>query len=582
MASKAELKARVSLNSKEFNRGMRNMRRTARRWSRGMAQAANTARRAFSIMAKGLIVGAIGIGLAIKKAFDFETAKEQLAILGGSMEFAEGRFRKLVEFSAKTPFQLPGILEAQKQLINFLGVSNAGVDQIRLIGDAAAAVGKPLEEVAMWYGRAVMAIKSGRPFGRASLRLQQMAILGGEARNMLEKLNAAGASSKDQMAVLNAAFTRFGGGMERLAKTGNGLVSTLKDNLGIALGNLGNQFKGLAKAGLQLTIDKVRDLNEDMSALALLGGTISGSVNNLSEIFRTEFSRMLNLYEGVIDRLKTGLALFFSPAASQLRLLAKVAKVAFDVMRRAGELAFVTLKAASLGAQKTMLIAWQNTINTIINGINRIPSDKIAIEMASFEDLPRISRAFGLAKKEAEGLSAAFHDTPLVQPIIDQMNVILDQNDELWAKWKKNEAISKGMAHFMKEAADIAKQHAAIREFIAKQQQGLLDSALARKKAAEGTADALGDQNDELRKQKPLRGFLGVPIRFLQGRKLRESVEGFKGFSKQPKIAEPKTAMAQTPKPSADVTQNEKDQLTAAQQSAASLQVIERREALAY
>lgn len=210
-----------------------------------------------------LTAAALAVGKAVKTAFSFETAKVQLKALLGSMDAAVERFNELREFSAKTPFQLPGILKASRLLTVFSEGALGGAKSLEAIGDAAAVAGQDISDVAFWVGRAYSMLKGGKPFGEAAMRLQEMGILTAGGRDEIEKMVKAGASFEDTFARLEKELQRFKGGMKDLSATGDGLISTLKDNWTIAVATFGNAFMDAAKGGITTMIETIQRLVQD-------------------------------------------------------------------------------------------------------------------------------------------------------------------------------------------------------------------------------------------------------------------------------------------------------------------------------
>ncbi len=207
--------------------------------------------------------GLAAIGKTIKEAFKVESMTTQFKVLLGNLDAAKSRIKDLQKFSAATPFQLEGIAQASRSMHVFSGGVLGGVDSLKVAGDAAAATGRQIEDVGFWYGRAYSAIKNGQPFGEVAMRLQEMGILTGEGRAKIERLRKSGADTKTVFAALEAEFTRFSGGMEELSKTGEGLVSTLKDNIKLGMAEFGSALTNAAKGGLQTLIDKIGELRDN-------------------------------------------------------------------------------------------------------------------------------------------------------------------------------------------------------------------------------------------------------------------------------------------------------------------------------
>ena len=158
-----------------------------------------------------------------------EKATIQFGAFFRNAEQAEAHVRSLTDFAARTPFQLPGILQASRMLLTFAADAAFGADTLRIVGDAAAGVSAPIEEVSTWFGRMYTAIQAGRPMGEALQRLQELGLLSGVARTKMEDLSKAGADQEQVMAVLRDEWEKHDGAMVRLSGTTEGLESTFTD-----------------------------------------------------------------------------------------------------------------------------------------------------------------------------------------------------------------------------------------------------------------------------------------------------------------------------------------------------------------
>lgn len=188
-----------------------------------VAMLANLARQAIQTFAS------IGRA-AIQTNAQFETYIVQFQTLLGSTEAAQERMQELAEFGLKTPFELPEIIQASRQLEVFGGAALATGDNLRMVGDIAAGVGRPFQEVAFWVGRMYDALQSGRPFGESAMRLQEMGALSGDVRAQMERLQKQGKSSSEIWAIFaEQVGGRFAGNMDRLSKTFQGIMSNLAD-----------------------------------------------------------------------------------------------------------------------------------------------------------------------------------------------------------------------------------------------------------------------------------------------------------------------------------------------------------------
>lgn len=186
---------------------------------------------------KPLKAGVVGVAGALAaftaKGVQFnkqvETATLRFQRFFGSAESAKGHVQDLTAFAASTPFQLPGIIEASQHLLTFGGHTLGTEENLRMVGDAAAAVNAPIEEVGMWVGRMYTNLQGGKPIGEAAARLQEMGLLSGPARDRLEEIAKEGKGAAVGMEALRDILSSTSGGMEALSQTTSGLESTFMD-----------------------------------------------------------------------------------------------------------------------------------------------------------------------------------------------------------------------------------------------------------------------------------------------------------------------------------------------------------------
>lgn len=243
---------------------------------------------------------------AISEAFRFETLTTQFSVLMGSMDKAKARMKELADFAASTPFQLEEVVVASRQLHVFSDGALGAKSSLKLVGDAAAAVGQNIQELSFWVGRAYSMIKGGQPFGEAAMRLQEMGVITPEVRSKMEDLQKAGASNAEVWAVLEERLETFKGGMETLSKTGDGLVSTLKDNWTAAVREFGEAFSDQAKGGIKDLSDRLQELNED-GTIAVWADKAVKAINMVKEAAGWAAQALSWLYQksGVSDAVGT-------------------------------------------------------------------------------------------------------------------------------------------------------------------------------------------------------------------------------------------------------------------------------------
>lgn len=202
----------------------------------------------------GIAVVAGGFGIAARAAIGMnstlETSTLQFTTLMGDSEKAEAKVASLFDFAAKTPFETGPIIEASRIMQVFGGDALNTDENLTRIGDTAAAVGAPIEDIGFWVGRAYAAIQGGQPFGEAAQNLMQMGAVSPQVIAEMNRLKEAGASSDEIFAVLQGHMDGFTGAMESQAGTWEGLKSTIIDNLNMAAATALKPFFDLVKTGM--------------------------------------------------------------------------------------------------------------------------------------------------------------------------------------------------------------------------------------------------------------------------------------------------------------------------------------------
>lgn len=186
----------------------------------------------------GAVVG-LATGMVSGNA-EFERYEVQFGVLLKSTTMAKDRLAELTTFAAKTPFELPEVVRADKVLTAFgldsettakkFGVSGA---QIRTtIGDIASGTGANFEELSVTFGK----FASGAT-GEAIARFQELGIT---TREEMTSWGLQFSKSGELLTPATEAFTvleanvrkKFGGMMDAQSSTFEGMVSNLQDWLG--------------------------------------------------------------------------------------------------------------------------------------------------------------------------------------------------------------------------------------------------------------------------------------------------------------------------------------------------------------
>jgi len=214
----------------------------------------------------------LGAGLmALKSSADIETMGVAFESMLGSAEKASKVVKDLVDFTAKTPFQLEGVGKAGKQLLAFGVAEEDLIPRLKVLGDIAAGTNAPLSDIAQIFGKIKAKNKamteeilqlSDRGIPIIKMLSEEYGITGEQVLKAAEK-------SKLSFDVIFKAMTKmsnkggiFENQMEKQSNTMAGIFSTLKDNIVIAFATIGDeldkQFKiKEAMKGLIVTIQEM-------------------------------------------------------------------------------------------------------------------------------------------------------------------------------------------------------------------------------------------------------------------------------------------------------------------------------------
>ena len=262
----------------------------------------------------GNIFGAINAG--VQSNIQFETYETQFAVLlkttdefkakaqgisdplqqqAIAAEMAKTRIGELAAFGAATPFDLPGVVEADKILQGFGLHSQESADkfgysgtQIRTIaGDVASGTGQKFQDISLYLGK----FASGAT-GEAISRFQELGIT---TREELTKMGVQFSKSGELTSPLPEAMntilgvmqTKFGGMMAAQSATLDGMLSNFGDWKEGALRTFAapifDVFKNSMGAFLAFTTAHADQINSALTSIGeVIAGVLSGAFDFLT------------------------------------------------------------------------------------------------------------------------------------------------------------------------------------------------------------------------------------------------------------------------------------------------------------
>ncbi len=310
---------------------------------------------------------------AVSAAADQETLTAKLTVVTKNAQVATSVLAELNKFSDITPFEPEPIMKAGVAL---LGAKFAAADLKGLLGDlgdlASAGMGdmsENLNEVVNAMGR----MKSGQ-FGEAFEMLRRFSISSQDlmAKGLTFDKGGQFVGSAEQAitAVRSVIKDRFGGTMEVMSQTTQGLFSTLKGNLTAMFRELGTPLLGPIRDALQsmLTMSdglkvKAGEWGKEIASVVQIGVGIfkNGEMGNAVGL-----SLKIGMGEGVnfIMREMTGIAAALQEALGQ----GMAVLMSGDLWGFIG----ASLKAAFSGLEVVLLTIFQNAIAALQAGVENV------------------------------------------------------------------------------------------------------------------------------------------------------------------------------------------------------------------
>jgi hypothetical protein len=227
----------------------------------------------FAALTALLGAGALTAGLAsfVKgssaAASSVESLTTQFTTLLGSATAAKDRMEEITKFAASTPFEIAELAATSKLLEVMGGKLISTGDGLRLVGDAAAMAGQPIQEVGLHIGRLFSAITSGTSAGESVNRLQELGLITGATKIKFEELaaaqkkgTAATLTGEQALKALQTVMSKAQGGMAALSATTEGKLSNMRDNIDQLKVAFGTGFN----IGLKNALDRVNEFLPQM------------------------------------------------------------------------------------------------------------------------------------------------------------------------------------------------------------------------------------------------------------------------------------------------------------------------------
>ena len=321
-------------------------------------------------------------GMALKSSANLETLQTSFESMLGSADKARDTVKQLVDFTARTPFQLEGVGKSAKQLLAFGVTSKDLLPTLSILGDISAGANVPLTEMAAIFGK----IKAkGKAYTEELLQMSDRGIpiidiLAKKFGVTKEAVFDAASKGKISFKIIEDAMkgmTSKGGiftkQMERQSGTLAGLFSTLKDNITLALAEVGDvlvknlDLKNLMKdviSNIQAATRAFAEFTKNNPRLTKFGLIIVGLVFILGPLI------------AFIGFMVAGFALLSGPVLIAVAAFSALAAgVAAVLVFKDDVIAFFNGVAnAAIAAAAPVIEVWDNISGAVSNAISTITS----------------------------------------------------------------------------------------------------------------------------------------------------------------------------------------------------------------
>jgi len=281
MAGNAYLKAVISAVDK-LSPVLKNINRASRATKKAVSEIGNAGAQLRDTLGGivaplGAVVGlgaAAGfgglVGKVVQTSAQFEKFQTILETIEGSSDKAKASMGWVSDFATKTPYELQEVTDA------FVKLKAYGIDPqsgaLKSAGDAAAAMGKPLEQAVEALADAMTGENERlKEFGIKAAKVGEKIVYTWteNGKTMAAKVDANN-KAMIQSTLQGIWNKRYGGAMDKLAGTWDGMFSNLKDSVARFLLSVGDAgLFGFLKTELGGLLERLNQMADDGSLKAL-------------------------------------------------------------------------------------------------------------------------------------------------------------------------------------------------------------------------------------------------------------------------------------------------------------------------
>ena len=332
---------------------------------------------------------------------------------------------EIVQFAAKTPFNLDDVANGAKQLLAYGSTADKVVGELSMLGDVASGLQIPIGQLIYLYGTLrtqgrAMTVDIRQFAGRGIPIFEELAKVLGVSKDQVGELVKEGKVGFKEVEQAFKNMTSEGGKfanlMENSAGTWPQRLSNIEDTLFQKMNEFGNKYKEVFEFGIATAEDLVESLDD---VLSVMGGLIAAYGTYKAALITAAVAQKA---VGFVESIR-----LIGMYRKELGL-ATAAQQAFNVASKSN--VYVTLLAALVGIGTAVYMFTKRAneataAQEALNSVNKKADEEFSKQAAT------VDRLSGVLKSETSSLGQKKKALSDLQAIIPSYNASLDEEGKL-------------------------------------------------------------------------------------------------------------------------------------------------------
>lgn len=332
---------------------------------------------------------------------------------------------EIVQFAAKTPFNLDDVANGAKQLLAYGSTADKVVGELSMLGDVASGLQIPIGQLIYLYGTLrtqgrAMAVDIRQFAGRGIPIYEELAKVLGVSKDQVGELVKEGKVGFKEVEQAFKNMTSEGGKfanlMENSAGTWPQRLSNIQDTLFQKMNDFGNKYKDVFEFGIGTTEDLVESLDD---VLSVIGGLIAAYGTYKAALITAAVAQKA---VGFLESIRL-IAMYRKELG-----LATAAQQAFNVAAKSN--VYVALLSVLVGVGTAVYMFTKRTNEAAVaqealNSVNKKADEEFSKQAAN------IDRLNGVLKSETSSINQKKKALSDLQSIIPSYNASLNEEGKL-------------------------------------------------------------------------------------------------------------------------------------------------------